>query len=241
MMAILNVTQGKRPPRPVYPTFTEKLWELTQRCWHHNPELRPGASEVLRVLLATSVPHQLYRTSIHWFNYMLTCSDIPSWKQLTSSSLSSDERLALISSIFSDRGEVEAVVQLFAGDAQAFVDVTDEVSPLRGLVFESRDRILTLVDPSCFINQALDSLSAEIRRRCLCYLSGICGRKSLLPKSLPDPLHYDLTEEVQYRGEIATVAKGRYNGRVVAAKIWSGSESDLDQTRRVGAAQLVVF
>ena len=87
----------------------------------------------------------------------------------------------------------------------------------------------------------MDSLTAEIRRRCLYYLSGVCGRKSLLPKSLPDPLHYGPTEEVQYYGEIATVAKGKYKGRVVAAKIWSGLEGDLDQTRRVGAAQLVVF
>ena len=58
-MVMLNTTQGKRPPRPVHPTFTEKLWELIQRCWDHNPELRPGASEILRVLLATSVLYLL--------------------------------------------------------------------------------------------------------------------------------------------------------------------------------------
>lgn len=48
---------------------------------------------------------------------------------MTGSHLSLDERLSLISSIFSDRGEVDAVVQLTADDAQAFIDVIDEVNP----------------------------------------------------------------------------------------------------------------
>ena len=126
--------------------------------------MRPGASEVLQVLLATLVPRLLYRSSVLYFDYVLTCCDLPAWKRLTSSSLSPDEHLALISSIFSDRGEVETVAQLSAGDAQAFVDATDEVSLVTDLMSVSRDRILTLVNPSCFINQALDRLSAKIRR-----------------------------------------------------------------------------
>ena len=128
-----KVTRGERPPRPTYPTFTERLWELTQRCWDHNHKLCPGISEVLRVLPTTSAPH------------LLTCSNLPAWKRLTSSHLSLDEQLALISSIFADRGEVEAVVQLPADDARAFVNATDEINPPRGPVFESWDRILVLI------------------------------------------------------------------------------------------------
>ena len=160
---------------------------------------------------------------------------------MTDSRLSLDERLSLISSIFSDRGEVEAVVQLTTDDAQAFIDVIDEVNPYVVSRSEAEIRSLTSVDPSLLVDQVLDSLPAEIRRRCLRYLSSICGHQSLLPKSLPNPLRYDLTETVPYGGEIATVAKGRYNGHVVAAKILRGRDGDLDQTRRVGAAQLVVF
>ena len=43
-------TQGRRPLRPTHPTFTGDLWTLMQRCWDHDPRLRPDASEVLRVL-----------------------------------------------------------------------------------------------------------------------------------------------------------------------------------------------
>ena len=62
-MAMLDVMQGRRPPRPTHPTFTENLWTLMQRCWDHDPHLRPEVSEVLQVLLTPSVSRpfqQLY-------------------------------------------------------------------------------------------------------------------------------------------------------------------------------------
>jgi len=49
--AVVTIIQGGRPPRPTYPTFTDNLWILMQRCWSHDPHLRPEVSEVLRVLL----------------------------------------------------------------------------------------------------------------------------------------------------------------------------------------------
>ena len=57
LMAVLSVTQGKRPPRPTHPAFTEVLWTLMQRCWDHDPHLRPEASEVSQILLTTSAPY----------------------------------------------------------------------------------------------------------------------------------------------------------------------------------------
>ena len=61
-MAMLAITQGKRPPRPTHPAFTENLWGLVQRCWDHNPHLRPEVSEVSQGLLTTSVPFILADT-----------------------------------------------------------------------------------------------------------------------------------------------------------------------------------
>ena len=55
-------------------------------------------------------------------------SDPPLWKRLISSSPPTHERIALITSIFSDRNEVEAVERLSGNDAQAFIDLIDEVS-----------------------------------------------------------------------------------------------------------------
>ena len=54
--ALSAIVQHKRPPRPAHPMFTEDLWGLTQRCWYHEPHLRPEVSEVLRVLRTPSVP-----------------------------------------------------------------------------------------------------------------------------------------------------------------------------------------
>lgn len=50
MMAVLAISQGRRPPRPTHPTFTTKLWTLMVRCWNQDPRLRPKALEVLKVL-----------------------------------------------------------------------------------------------------------------------------------------------------------------------------------------------
>jgi len=50
-VAALAIVQGRRPPRPTHPTFTEDLWTLTRRCWDQDPHLRPEASEVLGFLL----------------------------------------------------------------------------------------------------------------------------------------------------------------------------------------------
>jgi serine/threonine protein kinase len=49
-LAMLATIQGKRPPRPTHRTFTKDLWALMQRCWDHDPHLRPKALEVLQVL-----------------------------------------------------------------------------------------------------------------------------------------------------------------------------------------------
>ncbi|KAF9642914.1 kinase-like protein [Thelephora ganbajun] len=105
-MAMRDITQGKRPPRPTHPTFTEILWTLMQRCWDQNPRLRPDASEVLQILL--------------------TPADPPAWKRLIGHTLSTNEHISLITSLFSDRSEVEVLENLSGDDAQAFIDVIDE-------------------------------------------------------------------------------------------------------------------
>jgi len=54
-MARLAIMQGKRPPRPTHPIFTDDLWALMQRCWDHHPHLRPEISEAVQILLTASV------------------------------------------------------------------------------------------------------------------------------------------------------------------------------------------
>ena len=56
------------------------------------------------------------------------CSEEPAWKQLTSRTLATHERISLITAIFSDRDQVKMVENLIGNDAQNFIDVIDEVS-----------------------------------------------------------------------------------------------------------------
>ena len=49
------------------------------------------------------------------------------WKHLIDRPLTTDERVSLIASLFSDRGEIEALKDLRRGDAQLFIDVIDGV------------------------------------------------------------------------------------------------------------------
>jgi len=63
-VAIMDIMQGKRPPRPTYPTFTEDLWKLMQRCWDPEPHLRPEVSEALQILLTPLVSHSSQQSFI---------------------------------------------------------------------------------------------------------------------------------------------------------------------------------
>lgn len=56
-------------------------------------------------------------------------SGIPAWKYLIGRPLGLDERISLISDIFSDHDETREVRRLCGDDAQSFVDLVDEVFP----------------------------------------------------------------------------------------------------------------
>jgi len=54
---------------------------------------------------------------------------ISAWKRSIDQPIAVDKRISLITAIFSNRGVAEAVKRLSRDDAQAFVDVVDEVVP----------------------------------------------------------------------------------------------------------------
>ena len=95
----------------------------------------------------------------------------------------------------------------------------------------------------------LDSLSPQIRRRCLRSLYKICGRQTILPRSLEIPPCYDPKDDPLCYGGFADVWKGEYRGREVAAKVLRVYKtSNLDRIKRVcrsralmGATGLSVF
>ena len=52
----------------------------------------------------------------------------PPWKQLIDHSLSMDERISLLTSTVTNPDEVEIMERLCGNDAQALIDVIDEVN-----------------------------------------------------------------------------------------------------------------
>ena len=57
----------------------------------------------------------------------LRYSDIPVWKHLIDSPLTTGERVSLIADLFSDPDEVKILKTLSGSDAQSVIDVIDEV------------------------------------------------------------------------------------------------------------------
>ena len=236
MVIMIN---NMRPPRPTHPTFTDSLWELMRRCWDDNPQLRPEASEVLQILLTLSVPRLFQASSVCKLDYIFACSDFPAWKRSISDHLSVDERTSLITSVFLDPDQIEVVASLPKNDAQALADVIDKVTSHAVLCAGTGATPLNLTESFTCSNQALDNLTPGIQRRCLYYLSKICGRHNLLPESVLDPLRCDLAGTVQHRGKLAIVRKGWYNGQEIAAKALRDLGGDLEQTKKVGATYRV--
>jgi len=56
-------------------------------------------------------------------------SNSPAWKQLITRTLTVDERISLMNTIFSDRDQIEIVGGLSGDDAQRFIDTADKVHP----------------------------------------------------------------------------------------------------------------
>jgi len=68
------------------------------------------------------------RPCIRWTDPFLGCSSPPAWKRLVTHPLTIHERTSLITTIFSDRNEIEVVRHLCGNYAQSFIDAIDEVS-----------------------------------------------------------------------------------------------------------------
>ena len=144
------------------------------------------------------------------------------------SHLSTDERISLITAIFSNRDETEAIKLLCGEDAQTFVDVIDQV--LRPAYTDTLART-----HAHYTDQTLDELVPWLRRKCLTTLCKICGHHGLLPRSLHIPLCYNRLDPPLYNGGYAEVWKGSHQGLEVAVKVLKVYlTSDFDEVTRVG-------
>ena len=138
----------------------------------------------------------------------------------------------MLTTIFSDSYQVEMVRRLDGNDAQIFIDVIDEVRFCT--ISQPKERVTDFKSPY-FDNQTLDNLPPEIRRKCLHYLSKLCGLRCLIPSSLQIPPCYSRLEPPLYRGGYADIWKGQHNGQQVAAKtLVVYATSDIGRIMKVG-------
>lgn len=66
------------------------------------------------------------------------CSEDPGWKRLISPALVMDERISLITMIFSDNNQAEMAEHLSGDNMQMFINQIDEASPAQSHVRRSR-------------------------------------------------------------------------------------------------------
>jgi len=59
----VRVLMGQRPDRPEHSDFTDRLWELTQRCWDADPLRRPGSAEMVSHLRRASIVQPVHGNS----------------------------------------------------------------------------------------------------------------------------------------------------------------------------------
>ena len=76
-----------------------------QRCWHQDPTSRPQVLEVVQIIT------------------------LPFRERLVGHTLGADERIRLITTIFSDDDQAKVVRPPSGGDTQTFIDVIYEASP----------------------------------------------------------------------------------------------------------------
>ena len=81
----------------------------------------------------------------------------------------------------------------------------------------------------------MNGLAPQVCKNFLHAVYGVCGRQTLVPRSLAIPLCYNSNEKSVYHGGFADVWKGRYRKKDVAAKVLRlRPTDDLEQVRRVG-------
>lgn len=84
---MLDIMEGKRPPRPEHPAFSPDLWILMERCWNQEPSSRPDISEVLRALISSSVFLSPPGSVIRCLDYFIACRDSSSERDPTTGQL----------------------------------------------------------------------------------------------------------------------------------------------------------
>lgn len=52
LQVMIAVKRGKRPPRPLHELsrtrgLDDKIWNIIETCWNHDPAMRPTASKVV--------------------------------------------------------------------------------------------------------------------------------------------------------------------------------------------------
>ena len=140
---IASITSGKRPARPNHASFTDCLWELTQKCLEQAPSDRPSAEQALEVLRKLLVPpypdgvHFAHKSSLRRAGQTPLTSPIPLDRSLEQETVSANfPAMSLITPAIHDilpkartnGGGTVSPDQPYTQPAQTLGDCTDYMS-----------------------------------------------------------------------------------------------------------------
>jgi len=189
--AALTIVNGGRPPRPTHPALTEDVWVLVQHCWNQDPNMRPEAQEVLKVLHASSVSH-------------------PFLQQLHCLSRFSPGFHDQLTEVLHGKKFQKHAPNLQGDDLVWLIDYLDKVC--HHMVFHPSLPKLA---------QALNVLGPTSSgfQKCLDELKSICGTRAILPTSYTPSLHpLNIDSEPFASGSVGDVYHGSLNGSRVCVK-----------------------
>ncbi|KAF9644348.1 kinase-like protein [Thelephora ganbajun] len=191
VVAMFDIMEGKRPPRPDHPAFTPDLWELMQRCWKQESHSRPEMSEVLRVLLSSgSSPTQNSRTTQP--SVIVSPSDL--LQRIYALEKSSPHFPEQLANMLDEKDFRDSTQRLQEEQLTMFVDYLDT--------------LLDILDP---IGPAFPRCQRELRR--------VCNTCEILPKSyaISNTLLRTDTQPVA-SGAFADIYEGTLDGSRICVK-----------------------
>jgi hypothetical protein len=113
-IVIQRVVDGEHPGRPESTLFTDDLWGTLQQCWSYQPEGRPAVEVVLERLGRVSTA-------------FVTDFRRQAQQRLMNRSFSRGELSSFLETVFLNREWTHIIQRPQGGNAQAIVDILDEV------------------------------------------------------------------------------------------------------------------
>ena len=211
------------PDRPQEPDLTDPVWDMTLRCWQHEPDLRPTMTEVV----ATLRERQVFLSLGHEYCDM-TCFNSYSHRSFISAAqpLTDSEPSAPSSS----RPVHHTSTHLMA--PAPYTGPRELAAPSFEDACRRIDQVAEVIQPSVSCPRSDPSIKElatgrhRSRERGIIELLELCGRWCTVPRSYTLQGVVKEGQYAQHVSQTTEIWKGRYKEGYVALKILRGLRDD---------------